>query len=143
MPGLDARINTTDEIVRSVLPKVNPGDKPCADLAEWKEMHRTAVELLGVRRRIAHHQVHLSVYLDDNENTQLGPFEVFASYQERLRGRVQDDSGLDADALRIHHTKIEKLCSQLATFRKGPLATQLLICLQQESPQRSEKNPGT
>jgi hypothetical protein len=118
-PGLDVRRNMVDEIVRFILPKQErkSGGHPPPDLKAWTEANEGFQTLLGVRRRIAHQQVGVSVYLaeDGRQPDRYNSVEVFPSYQERLRGK--SDETIDIDGLKKHQDDVGKLAQRLSTFR--------------------------
>jgi hypothetical protein len=119
-PGLDVRLKTTDEIVLSVLPerKRASGGHDHPDVVEWKKARKGFEDLLSERRRIAHHQVGVSVYFDDSGDHFKTAFEIFMSYQERLRGKGSPDDTLGIDDLRSHLAKVKALRSRLLNFCK-------------------------
>jgi hypothetical protein len=91
MPGLDARFNLVDEIVRSVLPKRlrKSGGHDHPSVKAWIKAKGDYQMLLSVRRRIAHHPVGVrrgSIYLDVSFTDVPPPswFEIYVSEHERL-----------------------------------------------------------
>lgn len=117
-PGLDVRLKTTDEIVRSVLPKKEraSGGHDHPDVVAWKNPREGFEDLLSERRRIAHHQVGVAVYFDESGNSHKTAFEIFMSYQERLRGRGSPDESLGIEDLRLHLANVRGLQSRLSDF---------------------------
>jgi hypothetical protein len=61
IPGLEARLTLTDEIIRSIFPstKNEPGKHPHRDVKRWTNIRNNIADLLPIRRRIAHHPVRL------------------------------------------------------------------------------------
>jgi hypothetical protein len=148
VPGLDARVGLTGEIVGSVLPK--PARKSGGHLhplvKEWCAIETEIRELLSVRRRIAHQPVMIqsriwrSAALNTfafNEAAFTTPgeieswFEIYTNQHERLRERESDKQSLTVDHLAAHlaavngllprmHKFIDKLAAMLAEALPTP-----------------------
>jgi hypothetical protein len=56
-PGLEVRFGLADEIVRSILPSKQPGDKDHQSVKAWIEAKGDYQALLTFRRRVAHQPV--------------------------------------------------------------------------------------
>lgn len=93
LPGLDIRASMTDEIVLSKLPRKDDGEHDHDDVTRWKEAKKRFIDLLSVRRRIAHQQVHVALLASELTDTGepadgatwITAFEIYASVHERLR----------------------------------------------------------
>jgi hypothetical protein len=125
-PGLDVRFGLTDEIVRSVLPKRprRSGGHDHKDVKAWRQAKGDYKELLGTRRRIAHHPVrmHHSSILDVPDITAMADvlapswFEIYVSEHEALREQSSNRRGLKVGDLRNHLVAVLRLSDRLRHF---------------------------
>jgi hypothetical protein len=133
-PGLDVRLSLTDEIVKSVLPRTEPGRQDHPHLLAWATARKGFTDLLAIRRRIAHHPVVTKAIpsgLCDPFGSLLfgaGPvisgFELYASHGERLRGKASNDKPLTIHDLRNHMASVTLLHIQLHQFLRDALLAQ-------------------
>jgi hypothetical protein len=129
-PGLDVRLNLTDEIVKSVLPKTarKSGGHDHVSVKSWKAAIKDFRDLLGVRRRIAHHpntiKYGASWPLILDLRYLLAPqswFEIYVSQHEQLRSG--ELPALKLDDLKAHLTAVEALRARLQYFFSDVLTT--------------------
>lgn len=132
-PGLGARFSLTDEIVKSVLPQPEreSGGHDHASMIAWKKTIDGYQELLGTRRRIAHHPV--TVRMDYPRSALLNryppgrmpvggrpaiasAYEIYMSEGEKLRGRSADLPALRLKDLEDHEIAVGALASRLLAF---------------------------
>jgi hypothetical protein len=137
-PTLDARLQLTNELVRTVLLPRDPpaGDHNHPDTKKWDEIHRQITKLLPVRNRMAHHPV---TYKDLGRMPVLGLgglapaqglalpmigswYESYVSEAEKLRGRHKDIKPLIASDLSRHRASVESIIKQLDLFRARVLS---------------------
>jgi hypothetical protein len=123
MPGLSVRLTLTDEIVRSVLPKPAriSGGHDHASVKAWKDAIKDFRDLLGVRRRIAHHPIaikHGATWSFDPVLSSLlaqpSWFEIHVGQREQLRSG--ELPALQLDDLKAHLTAVEALRDRLQHF---------------------------
>ncbi len=128
-PGLDIRLNLTDEIVRSILPKHKPGEHPADSVKEWDSIKKNFSNLLSVRRRIAHQPVNITfipgrrvaIPTVNKEafarySAQPQPsFDIFASKHEEIRGK-QPSKPLQSGDLEDHLLAVDELNYSLRRF---------------------------
>jgi hypothetical protein len=123
-PGLDARLALTDEIVQSVLPKKKAGEHDHPDVIAWTKARKEFQTLLSTRRRIAHHHVVARAFpaafggfggmFDDGPH--ISSFEIYASKNERLRGRESGQKPLALKDLQNHLALVTLLEIGLGKF---------------------------
>jgi hypothetical protein len=124
LPGLDARLKLTDEVVRSLMPKrtrVSGGhDHP--SVKGWSQRYKEIDSLLPTRRRIAHHPVtyRYELALIDQRGKPPLVLEVKAGEHERLRSK--DNKGLDRDDLVRHLTHVYAAANNLNEFSRTVLS---------------------
>jgi hypothetical protein len=133
-PTLDARLQLTNELVRTVLPPHDPpaGGHGHPDTKKWDEIRSQITELLPVRNRMAHHPV---TYKDLGLMPVLGfsfdsalPtirsswYESYVSEAEKLRGKHEDLKPLTAPDLSQHRLSVEIVIKQLDLFRARVLS---------------------
>ena len=123
-------IKLTDELVLSLLPKRTrkAGGHDHTDVRAWKKVIEGHAELLGTRRRIAHHPV--DTRLDVRSGTigvgaiglmaigvaPVPSFEIYASAQERLRSKEADQRPIGIDDLKNHRLRVNQLNDKLRQF---------------------------
>jgi hypothetical protein len=130
-PSLEARFTLTDEIVRSVLPKKNPGEHDHPFVVAWDKIIKQRQDLLTVRRRLAHQQVAVRMRVHSNsllnrappgKATIGGPIdqfswtELYTSESEQLRGRPGDTTPLYYQDLENHFIGVGGLANDLLGF---------------------------
>jgi hypothetical protein len=132
-PGLNVRLNLTDEIVLSVLPEKEriSGGHDHPSVTAWKAAIADFPALLAVRRRIAHHPVaprHMvlgGALLGEMglNNAMLGStgtreswFEIYESRHEKMRGKSGGRSPLTFEDLQDHLTRVHALGDGLHAF---------------------------
>lgn len=131
MPGLDTRLNTTDELVRvTLLPSwERPGTRDPRTRA-WNTVFKSFLKLLKDRRRIAHHPVEereIEGFVQPPADTpfHLWPldswFEIYVSRHERLRDKSAKLPPLREDDLVTHFTAVHELSSALNAFYQDVL----------------------
>lgn len=131
-PGIDARISLVDEIVRSLLPRTQNGQRPDPSCISWGKLNRATADLKGIRRRIAHHPVHVSFWGKEDENgvvvdvdTDRTNFEIFVSQEERRRDESKQWDPLTLAHLVAHLTSVSALAIDLERFRLDVLPKHL------------------
>lgn len=138
-PGLEVRLNLTEEIVRTtLLPSwARPGN---ADprMKAWKPIAKDFRDLLAVRRRIAHHPVAGRVENGVPTADTAAPswFEIYVGAHERLRDSAAKLPALRADDLRKHLIAVFQLRDHLRAFFHDVLTKP-----QKESPPPSSPSP--
>lgn len=123
-PGLDIRLELTDELVLSILPrkKRKSGGHDDRAVKAWKQAKNGFKDLLAVRRRIAHHPVTIKsepIRLADLGKLREFPpswFEIYVSYHEQQREKSTDIPPLKIDDLRDHLIAVGALSSRLHNF---------------------------
>jgi hypothetical protein len=131
-PGLEARFSLTDEIVKSVLPKKLPGEHDHPSVQAWNRTISGRDELLGTRRRIAHHpvavrmRIHGSSMLGQMQvgvtplgsmGTRFSWVELYMSEHEKLRGRKADLPPIKYEDLEKHYYgDVGDLANRLLSF---------------------------
>jgi hypothetical protein len=138
-PGLDPRLSMVDEIVRSILPATLPGKPKHETVKSWSDIKGEMLDLLPVRRRIAHHSVqHRSIgaaaglgSVSSTPPTETGlattgfmvtaGFSVYMGLPERARGRSIDQQGLGIEELRRHQDEVVRLAGRLVHFAVSTL----------------------
>ncbi|MBB4197402.1 hypothetical protein GGD83_001188 [Rhodoblastus sphagnicola] len=133
LPGLDARLSLTDEIVRSILPKKAPGEHGHESIKEWSRILKQIRSLLTTRRRIAHHPV----AFQSEPPFQFGitPFgagvfgdklpeptlTIRVGEHEKLRPRESDEGGLTKEELVAHLQSVRSFANSLNSFSRNLL----------------------
>ena len=120
--GLDGRIVTTGELVRSALPERDPpdGGHHHADVVTWKKLEKRVKEQLPVRRRIAHYPVQQpsrpwsSAFSD--AFGPLRPHSIDASKHEKLRGKESNNKPQTIEDLENHLKAVREIRDDLMTF---------------------------
>jgi hypothetical protein len=120
-PGLNVRLELTDEIVKSVLPKPQKqsGDHDHPSVKAWKAAKKDFRDLLSTRRRIAHHPIkHGAIWPFDPALSLLLSwppwFEIQIGQHEQLRsGKLPD---LQLDDLKAHLSAVAALRERLQHF---------------------------
>jgi hypothetical protein len=122
-PSLDARLSLVDEIVRTILPqrkKGASGEHNHPLVKQWNGLIKRCRDLLGTRRRIAHHPVAQShLFITNPPGLGLlnqGWFELFANNIERLRGKDDEAKPLRLHDLRQHQEDVKSLALNLRAF---------------------------
>jgi hypothetical protein len=121
-PGLDVRFGLTDEIVRSVLPKrpKRSGSHEHPDVRAWVKAKGDYQNLLGTRRRIAHHpiMVRQEPFRVGMATGEAPPswFEIYVSQHEGLREKSSDLPPLRIDHLKAHFIAVAQLRDRLHRF---------------------------
>jgi hypothetical protein len=137
MPGLDARLGCTTELVASIFPKParKSGGHPHVGVKEWQKIQSAFRDLLSVRRRIAHHPVGIRMEpgrtrpIKNFNKTALAKyglgaeswFEIYTSEHEQLRAG-DEIKGLDLDDLKKHLANVTHLRDDLRNFYFAHLA---------------------
>jgi hypothetical protein len=138
MPGLDVRLGCTSELVESVFPKPErrSGGHPHESVKRWRKVQGTFLDLLSVRRRIAHQPVGVRmsfpkrlVHLKSLNKTALERYglgadswlEIYMSERERVRAG-KEIPGLDLNALKTHLSDVVRLRDSLRDFFFAHLA---------------------
>jgi hypothetical protein len=153
MPGLNARLNCTDELVQSVLPEQVPksGGHPHPHVTRWKEIKNRFSNLLSIRRRIAHHPITIRMSAGRRINLRSANkdamrkypaipdswFEIYVSQQEALRGG-KDIPSLNVDDLQKHLFETVKLRDDLRRFFYEALTNPPVKRAPPSTPPRSE-----
>jgi hypothetical protein len=121
-PGIDVRFGLTDEIVQSVLPQRTreDGGHDHSSVKAWKKAVGRYSELLGARRRIAHHPstiriggLNLDTQLD---GMSLSWFEIYVGDNERLRKKEANIQALKIADLKAHLRAVMALRDRLYRF---------------------------
>jgi len=131
-PGLEARFSLIDEIVRSVLPKKSPGEHDHPNVLAWNKAIKDRDELLGTRRRIAHHPVAVRMDIYRRGTFNSAPFgrmpigatgaakfswvELYMSSHEKMRGRRSDLPPLRLEDLKKHYDEVGTMAARLLGF---------------------------
>lgn len=140
-PGLDARLNLTDEIVLSVLPPKDreSGGHDHPDVKAWKTAREGFTQLLSIRRRIAHHPVQIrtesvasgsvlgagvvgQIVFGQPSTPPPSWFELYESAHEGRRGRGGPKPPLRLEDLAEHLTEVVHLRDRLYLFYYEVLA---------------------
>jgi hypothetical protein len=84
-PGLEIRLNLTDELVRSLLPgrEKKPGEHDPPSVKEWSAICKSIKALLPERRQLAHHSVNLDY----------GPMQTSSMFGEAFAMFIPGDGG--------------------------------------------------
>lgn len=128
VPGLDARLSLTDEIVLSVLPQPERknGGHSHKDVVAWEKAKKGFKDLLSVRRKIAHHPV-VGVSYDPSDIVTSSDeeywLEISPSQHERLRQKI-DHKGLKIQDLKDHYKGVHDLANRLKSFLDDVLKKQ-------------------
>jgi hypothetical protein len=93
-PGLDARLNLADEIVKSAFPRPDQSNAhPPLGVKAWNALVSKFKDLLHVRRRLAHHPVGQG-WPSENGTALVGSSEIGGSMlNEPLYSRLEVDVG--------------------------------------------------
>ncbi len=125
VPSLDARIKLVDEIVLSRLPQKDAGQHDHPSVIEYKAISKVASDLLAMRRRVAHHPVHIQIWGQEDENfnvlnveLELTAFEIYVSAHERERDPKKDWKVLTLADLETHTFAVNKVSRDLGDFLK-------------------------
>ncbi len=135
MPGLSIRRGATDELVKSILPTTLPGQAIHPSLRAWTRAVAGFGDLLGVRRRIAHH--HAASRIEPGALDIFPPlggmpfsgrhskhwFEVAEGHHEASRGK--NKPALRIDDLKSHVDAVNSLALALRGFCGDTLQMQL------------------
>jgi hypothetical protein len=129
-PNIDARLTLASELVKTVLPRQQPGTRPHPDVKLWDTLAADFRELLQTRNRLAHHPVmartNFSVLGSGGAGAGLSLleswFEIYVSNQERLRGRSKKLKPLIIADLKKHAERTQEIKGQLRSFTEGTLA---------------------
>jgi|ERR1700733_4291601 hypothetical protein len=117
---LDARVALVDELVAATLPKrtrKNGGhDHP--DFKVWASVRKEIADLLGTRRRIAHHPMRAHIDLETSKGTRV---HIEPSFAETLRGKSDKLSPLEQADLEQHVIKLQEVVNRLAVFYQHAL----------------------
>jgi len=123
LPGIDIRLNATDEMVLSRLPRPEraSGGHQHPSVKEWKAIKNSVQDQLGTRRRIAHHPVNangkfMQIGLSTDAIAMISWFEIAAGQNEQLRTKSTNDDALDIDDLKDHWRAVNDLCTRLVSF---------------------------
>lgn len=123
-PGLNVRLELTDEIVKSVLPRPprKSGGHAHPSVTAWKDTVEGFRGLLGTRRRIAHQPIvvkHGATWpLNLDLSYMLAPpswFEINVSQHEQVRSD-EIPAALNVDDLEAHLTAVATLRDRLQHF---------------------------
>jgi hypothetical protein len=129
--SLSVRLDTTNEIVRSVLPKParKSGDHDHPSVKAWKDAQKGFHDLLGVRRRLAHQQLSPRIDYAAIEKAAveggLSPFyhlEIHTSRHEGIRSRSADEQPLTIKDLQSHAVDLARLRQRLTEFYDNVLS---------------------
>jgi len=119
-PSLDARLNLTDELVRTRFPKParKSGGHPPPDLKRWDELRKDIGDLLSTRNRIAHHPVAPRTIDTGGIGLLDGVswLEIYTRAAERLRGRDETTKPLQQDDLVKHRMATHTVRTRLSKF---------------------------
>ncbi len=158
-PGLDLRLNLTDEIVESVLPRPErkSGGHVHKSVKEWKALFNKFKKLLEVRRRLAHHPVSLKyewcyqltedsyglAQLFSGKPPKMGllPKRIHAidvGEHERLRKKSGAMQSLTERDLLIHLSSVRTLANDLNEFSRVVLTRRLEESPPTTNPQGSD-----
>jgi hypothetical protein len=117
-PTLDTRLQLTDELVRTVLPKRTrkSGGHDHPDVIAWNDLKNDIKNELSTRSRIAHNPVSDRRFLPPPKEGELRGLlhlyswlEIYVSDAEKLRGRHDDIQPLRVDDLSSHCTTVQRL----------------------------------
>ena len=138
-PGLDVRLNLTDEIVKSVFLRTDQSNAhPPPGVKAWNALVSKFKTLLHVRRRLAHHPVGQR-WRSENGSALLGsseiggsmlnePFysrlEVDVGEHERARRSATSFEPLTIADLRQHLSSVRALANALNDFLRDVLVPQ-------------------
>jgi hypothetical protein len=122
MSGLDVRLKLTDELFSSIAPKPERknGGHPHPDVKIWGTVRKHIEDLLGTRRRIAHHPVS-SIYQIGTAKIKAKDGEIikwrdapleswwqnYVSEAERTRGRDEKTKPLKIADLKSHYANVQ------------------------------------
>lgn len=137
MPGLDVRLNTTDELIRSLLPKRTQknGKHEHKSVRIWKEIFNRIKDQLAVRRRLAHQPVELhndqvfqfgfssfgeATLWDGKSPIPVPRLVVRAGSHERARAS-SSPRPLDISDLRVHLSSVRILSNDLNDFLRNEM----------------------
>jgi hypothetical protein len=145
-PGLDVRFGLTDEIVRSVLPKrpKKSGSHDHPSVRAWVAAKGDYPNLLGMRRRIAHHPIMIRqepfrVGMAAGESPPSW-FEIYVSQHEGLRKKSSNLPALRIDDLKTHLIAVNQLKGRLHRFFYDVLTKRAAVSLLQTLPPSSTKS---
>lgn len=132
VPGLDARITLTDEIVCSRLPQAANGEHTHSSVAQWLGIRKRATDLLSTRRRVAHHPVHISIWGKEDEGGKIldvdldqTAFEIYVSEHERARKPDKTWKALTLADLEKHANAVVQVSRDLGRFLEQVLPEHL------------------
>jgi hypothetical protein len=119
-PTLEARLQLTDELVRTALPKRErkSGGHDHPDVKKWDQLRKDIGNLLPVRNRIAHHPI-TPKKIDTGGLGMLDKmswYEIYVSDAERLRGRHEDTKPLMTPDLSAHRLAVHGVTRRLELF---------------------------
>jgi hypothetical protein len=143
-PTLDARIQLTDELIRTVLPERHEqqGGHDHEDVQTWNRVRKEIADILPIRNRLAHRPVSNRTVFHGvlPGATPLDPeavisgvgavadlfrfswFESYVSEAEKLRGRHEDIQPLTTPDLSTHRVDVARAITLLEMFRKHVLS---------------------
>jgi hypothetical protein len=151
LAGLNLRLDMVDEIVKSILPKrAKTGEHEHPDVKKWSEIAKSFRDLLGTRRRIAHHPVQprfeMKPYFPPSSHylylkppfgmteTLQPSFEIYVSQNEQARGGNAKSIPLTIVDLQSHFADTVKLHSSMNGYFHDILSPALTRA-RQASPQ--------
>ena len=116
-PGLDVRFKLTDEIVKSLFPKKKPGEHNHQSILAWQKAIKGHGDLLGVRRRLAHHPTQVRMNILEGGAFNTAPFnaevtafswvESYVGDHEKMRGQAGSEKPpLRFKDLEDHHEAV-------------------------------------
>jgi hypothetical protein len=133
-PTIDARLNLTDELLLSILPRKDrpSGGHDHVDVKTWNEIRKGIIALLPTRNRLAHHPVIEKRLWPELKEDYAGSaavsllnmpwYESYVSDAERLRGRHEDIKPLTVPDLSTHRVDVALIVTQLHRFRTNVLS---------------------
>jgi len=149
LPGIDYRLNTTDELVLSRLPKPEraSGGHPHESVKQWKAIKNEISDLVSTRRRIAHHPVNINATL---MQVGLNPdllevrswFEIAISDNEKYRQRPEPHDGLRLEELKDHWRAVNAIPTKLNALFFDWIQRRVVSLSQLPTPPLLAKNEG-
>ncbi|WP_409188586.1 hypothetical protein [Bradyrhizobium sp. RDM4] len=154
-PTVRARLDLTDELVSTVLPKHKPGSHTPEDAKIWRALKKKLTDLTEVRRKIAHYPVNHGVAIRRKDTGELiqgsGPvpidnvvfdnsYWIYMSRAEGLRGRGTEQTQLKTDDLSVHCTELEIIAPKIQRFRAMTLQQHIQEAARQESMRQKARN---
>jgi hypothetical protein len=119
-PNFEARITLADELVKTVLPRHKPGDKPHEDLSTWIAAYKAVEKIKPNRNRIAHCHtgVAASAILAEGRGEEVEVdawYFLYESNNQKLRGKPIPPP-LALSDLRSHYYEVAKVRNLLHVF---------------------------